>query len=144
MEDLSHISDKELRERLMEKEELVALALHVGGIGMWDWHLDPQSENPLSGVVHWDKQMHELFGTTPATWGGTFKAFEDCLIPEDRSAVRDAVSASIGADAPYDYSFHLTNGKYIRGKGRVFRDADGRAVRMVGVCVEDKIQTLKP
>ena len=109
MEDLTAISDQELRSRLMEKEELVDLALHVGGIGMRDWRLDPNSDTP-----------------------------------EDRAAVRDAVSASIGADAPYDYSFHLTNGKYIRGKGRVFRDADGRAVRMVGVCVEDKIQTLKP
>ena len=137
MEDLTIISDSELRARLVEKEELVSLALRVGGIGMWDWHLDPLNP-PFGGVVHWDAQMYILFGVDPKTWGGTFTAFEECLVPEDRDSVRSAVAASLDHDAPYDYSFNTLSGKHIRGKGKVFYDANGIANRMVGVCVEDK------
>ena len=136
--EFADLTDAQLREKIAEKEALVFLALRVGGVGMWDWHLDPATPYE-GGHVKWDAQMHELFGTSAETWGGTFEAFEALLVPEDRGAVSAAVKASLDHAAPYDYSFRLLNGKLIRGKGRVFyNNNDDTPVRMLGVCIEDK------
>lgn len=134
--DFTNLTDVELRERIAEKEALVFLALRVGGVGMWDWHFNPIS--PFDGgEVVWDEQMHELFGTAPETWGGTFRAFEELLIPEDRSAVTNAVKESLDHNLPYDYSFTLMNGRKIRGKGQVFYNEKDEPIRMLGVCIDN-------
>jgi len=130
-------TNEELRQRIAEREQMVDLAISVGGIGMWDWHFDPLDINN-EGHLEWSTQMHTLFGTDPETFSGSYKDFEACLKPEYRTAVREAITRTVDHGFPYDYAFELMNGKKIRGKGKVFYNSNRMPARMVGVCIEEK------
>lgn len=119
-----------LTHQLDAMQDRLGLALSAGDIGVWDWDIKSDS-------LYWDAKMFTLFGVDPLHFGGTYRDFAACLNPDDARAVAVAVSRSINERKPYEYAFRLTTvpGRIIRGKGRVYFDAEGEAVRMVGVCL---------
>jgi len=111
-------------------EERYALAQRAAHIGSWDWDI-------LTGDLHWSDQIEPLFGFERGQFGATYEAFLDCVHPEDRQSVIDAVNASVerGADYGIEHRIVWPDGtvRWVMETGDVVRDESGKPVRMLGI-----------
>jgi len=120
-------------ERLQASEERLRLALDAGRMGVWDWNI-------ATGDVTWTESLEPLHGLAPGTFPGTIESFRALVHPEDRDAVDRAIGKAVDEGTGYDVEFRNVRPDgdvgWIAGKGRVFRDASGRPVRMIGVGMD--------
>ena len=120
----------EQRRALEIANERVSLATESACIGIWDWDIENAS-------VVWDDCMRGLYGRTGCPGPTTYAVWQHHLHPEDRPAAEAAVASAVAGKTPFDVEFRIIwdDGSihHLRGKGRVFRGADGQAVRMIGV-----------
>src|SRR5262249_56466940 len=102
-------------------------------MGVWDWDI-------VSGRIKWSDNLEAVFGLTPGGFEGTLEAFKERIHPEDVEAVLREITRNVEEGTQHDTEFrHIwPDGSvhWITGQGRVFRDANGRAVRMVGVAMD--------
>ncbi len=107
--------------------------LEAAQMGTWDWDV-------RSGTVTWSAQMETLHGRAPGTLGATMKALLQEIHPEDRDYVKWSMAEVLrqGKDYEIEYRVSLPEKavRWVRGKGRFYYDGAGRAVRMVGVCLD--------
>jgi PAS domain S-box-containing protein len=121
---------KRAKEALTRSEERYALAERAANVGSWDW-------DTRTGDLHWSDQIESMFGFAHGEFGGTYQAFLQCVHPEDRQHVVDAVNASVegGADYAIEHRIVWPDGtvRWVSEAGDVIRDESGRALRMLGV-----------
>ncbi len=128
MEDIS--SRKAMEEALTQSEERYKLAQKAANTGSWDWDIG-------TGALIWSDEIEPLFGFERGGFGGTFEAFMNCIHPDDRKLVQDAVDRCIEKRELYDVEHRIIwpDGTihWMSEKGDVLRDRTGKAVRMLGV-----------
>ena len=118
------------RQMLESAHERISLATESGGIGLWEWKLH-------AGTLTWDAQMYSLHGMPmgPGTEGYTLWSHR--LHPDDKDRVEGEVQDCLkdGSDFRSEFRVVWPDGSvhYLRGSGRVTRDTEGQALRMVGV-----------
>lgn len=121
---------KRAEEALHRSEERYALAQRAANVGTWDWDVQ-------SGHLHWSEQIEAMFGFSPGTFGGTYEAFLACVHPKDRRYVIDGVNACIEEGKEYKLEHRIVwpDGtiRWVSETGDVFRDEQGKTVRMLGV-----------
>ncbi len=119
------------REALRRAHKRLALATASGRIGVWERDI-------VHATYTWDASMYRLYGMEPDTPGDVHALWRHHLHPDDCAATRQAVQDALDGRRPYDTEFRIVwdDGSlhHIRSTGEVTRDADGRAVEMVGVC----------
>ena len=117
---------QELHRAFLEK------AQEVAHIGSWVAELDG------SGRLTWSAETARIFGVPPGEFEGTTEAFYQLLGPDDANAVRTAARAAIANRRPYDIEHRLVIGdggvRWVHQKANVIRDANNRAVRMIGTA----------
>jgi PAS domain S-box-containing protein len=117
--------------RLAAGEQRLRLALEAGQMGVWEWNI-------RTGAVHWSDNLESLYGLAPASFAGTFEAFQALVHPEDRTLVGEAIARAVELRAGYDVEFRIARPdggvEWIAGKGQVLCDARGHAERMIGVA----------
>lgn len=117
------------RQMLESAHERISLATESGGIGLWEWKL-------REGTLTWDAQMYALHGMPmgPGTEGYTLWSHR--LHPDDKDRVEGEVQECLkdGGDFRSEFRVVWPDGSvhYLRGSGRVTRDTEGQALRMVG------------
>ena len=119
-------------ETAQEREERMNLALDSAGVGTWNWKIPTNS-------ISWDERMHDIFGMKRGTFPGNYEFFAGMLHPNDRERVNAEVTRAVNEDAPYDSQYDVIapddgSIRTVRARGKVYRDTNGRAVRMTGVC----------
>ena len=106
------------------------IALTAARMGTWEWDL-VQGSGTLS------HEAEALMGTGRAA---TYQRFiDDVVHPDDRTAVEAAVLCALEEDLPYEAEFRMVNSeqvKWLHNKGVVLRNADGLAIRMIGVSTD--------
>ncbi|MGE0425760.1 MAG: ATP-binding protein [Reyranellaceae bacterium] len=116
--------------RLRRSEDRMQLAVKAARLGIWDWDV---ATNQLT----WDDSTYSLFDIpreqavrTPEDWLVRVEA-------EDVGRLREEIREGIVGDRVFtsDFRIRWRDGsiRFIRGAANTVRDADGRAVRMVGV-----------
>jgi PAS domain S-box-containing protein len=124
---------KRASEALAVSEERLRLALAAGRMGTWDWNI-------RTGAVAWSDNLEEIHGLPPGGFDGTFEGYQRLIHPEDRPAVLAAIARSVEERSGYEVEFRniQPDGSvhWIAGRGRVFTDAAGRPVRMLGVGMD--------
>ena len=107
------------------------LALDAGRMGTWEWIIG-------SGLVKWSHGLESIHGLAPGTFPGTFEAVQREVHPADRERVAESIRQAVAGGLPYHVEYRIvrTDGavRWVEGVGQVFRDANGRPNRMVGVC----------
>ena len=131
---LIEIQERRLAEEaLRQSEERLNLALGAAQMGAWDWDM-------LSDRVNWSDRVEAIFGLTPGTFGGTYEAVLNCLHPEDRPVVTQAVKRSVETGTNYEVEARVCEPdgtiRWIATLGAVLRDASGKAVRMTGTVMD--------
>lgn len=114
-----------------ERFRILADATHDA---VWDWDLAHER-------VWWSEGFADLFGYVVAEIGSSPDVWRDGIHPDDRQRVIDSIDAFLaGSDDRWQgrYSFRRADGSYaqVSDQARVLRDAQGRAVRMVGGMVD--------
>lgn len=126
---------RDISQRLQAERELVSLAerlnlvTRAARLGIWDWNIQKNE-------LYWDDQMFDLYGAARADFSGAYEAWIARVHPEDRERCEEAIRCALQEGAAYDIDFRvsLPGGeiRYFKADGSVFRDAQGRPVRMLG------------
>jgi PAS domain S-box-containing protein len=125
-------ANEQLESRVSLGERLT-LALDAANLGTWDWNIQ-------TNQVIWSGHHSSLFGLPSGTFGNSFASFMDCAHPEDRPQILEAIELSKRNKSPYSADFRVIwpDGSlhHISGKGKCYYDAQGEAVRMLGVVMD--------
>lgn len=117
----------------VSKEEHLRLALEAGRMGWWEWDVN-------SGEVTWSEGLERIHGLTPGSFKGTFDAFKGDIHPEDLPSVEAAIESALAGETEHYVEYRVVlpdaNIRWVEGRGRVFRDAQGRPQRLMGVCAD--------
>jgi len=103
----------------------------VAKVGSWETEL-PSLE------ITWSEQTHRIFETDPSHFHPRRPDFVKLIHPEDRTKVDAAFEASLekGVPSKVEYRIVMADGrvKVLEERWKVFRDEEGRSVRLVGTC----------
>ncbi|MBD1855315.1 MULTISPECIES: PAS domain-containing sensor histidine kinase [Leptolyngbya] len=109
------------------------LILDAAQIGAWNWNI-------LTGQTHWSASMEALYGFSPGTFDGSFATFIDCLHPDDREIVNQALYTAFTTQMQYEVEFRIVLSNYdirwVLSKGQVFYNTDAQPIRMVGIDLD--------
>ncbi len=124
---------EELAQR-RESEERLRLALEAARMGTWDWNI-------LTGEVKWSEHIEALFGLQPGEFDGAYASYLNLIHPQDRPILETAVAEALAnPNQPYRVQHRLSGPlgeqRWLEGQGRVYRDAAGQPVRMVGTVAD--------
>ena len=128
--------ERELEEsegRLRASEDRLQLAIEAAGLGIWD--LDIEHDRLV-----WDDSMYRLCGVSREEFSSPLDAWSRCCVPDDVARVSAEVEAALrgGHEFRSDFRIRRDDGsiRTIRATAHTTRNADGRAVRMVGVNLD--------
>ncbi len=120
-------------EALRESEERLRLAQEAGGIGVWDWDVARDAATCSEAYCR-------LYGLDPK--GPGHQSLEDWLAqvhPDDRDRAAAAVHAAV-ASGHYECEYRIVRPdgsvRSIAARGTPRFDAEGRPMRIGGVCVD--------
>ena len=117
-------------EAVAQHHAFLEKAQEVAHIGSWVAEIDG------SNRLGWSTESHRIFGVPVGQFAGTSGAFFELVQGDDRPAVRAATDAAIAGVKPYDVEHRILRRegttRWVHEKADILRDADGRAVRMVG------------
>ena len=115
-------------ERLRASDRL-ALATRVSGVGVWEWDL-------VSDELIWDERVHELFDIPYGSEKPTHETYRRALHPEDVDRLLSALEECRTGQGALDTELRVLRSdggmRHLRTIATLVRDAQGRAVRMIG------------
>jgi diguanylate cyclase (GGDEF)-like protein/PAS domain S-box-containing protein len=124
---------RRVQQQLLESEERLRTALEAAQMGTWDWHIQ-------TGQIIWSESLEKLMGMAPGSFDGRFETVQQLIHPDDRERVAETIRRAIELDEDYNIEFRFVRPdgsvRWAMGKGDVFRDAEGRPMRMAGVDVD--------
>lgn len=108
-------------------------ALEAAGVGLWDWDI-------RSGDLWWSENLERIHGVPPGAFDGNFDTFRRFIHPDDLDAFDRAVRDALDSGTDFFVEFRVPGAdgtvRWIRGQGRVFRDAAGDPYRMIGLGLD--------
>src|SRR5512133_1090859 len=116
---------------LRDVTQRMAAAQRLAHFGNWEWDV-------TADRVTWSAEMHRIFGVSPDDFGATYDAFLQLVHPHDRRRVAEQVQSAIARVRPFVFEHRILvdgdTSRTLRCHGEPVTDADGRVVRMFGVC----------
>ncbi|MDP9132194.1 MAG: PAS domain-containing protein, partial [Nitrospirota bacterium] len=133
---LQCITDRKRAEALLRvSEERLRMALTASEVGIWDWDV-------RSGDLYWSAGVEALFGLAAGSFPGTYDAYIDAVYLEDRGTVMASIDQSVADQASVNIRHRIVwaNGTlhWLAWTGRIYRDAEGIATRVLGIVHETK------
>jgi PAS domain S-box-containing protein len=123
---------RESERALRESEQRLRLALEGGGMGRWEWDV-------RNDVAFWDERVYELLGLYPAGPASS-QIFFRAIDNRDQNAVRQLVEKSLAGGEGYRAEFRVNHAGgetlWLVSQGKVIREEQGQAVRMMGVLYD--------
>jgi PAS domain S-box-containing protein len=131
---LSIRENARLNALLWESQERYRLVLRATNDVLWDW-------DPVTDALYCSDALATDYGYPRREIGGGFGFFRDAIHPDDRERVLDGFRAALdGAGESWadEYRFRCADGAYaaVLDRGFIVRDAEGRAVRMIGSMLD--------
>jgi two-component system, sensor histidine kinase len=127
---LREVERKRAEKEIKKLKERFELAVNSANIGIWDWHL-------RNNNLVWDKNMFELYGTTPEKFNDTFEAWKEFIHKDDIVYLEAEISNAIEYHRPFRSEFRIHHPmfglKYIRIFANIINDKEGEPVRLIGV-----------
>lgn len=119
----------EVAAALRQSSERLQLATEASGVGVWDYDI-------ATGGLVWDDSMYAIYGIDRKAVSSLYEAWHHSVLAEDQPEEAAALQASITKGVPYSLRFRIRRGdgalRYIQARARIYYDADGKPIRMVG------------
>ena len=130
----------ELKERkrveaaLRAEQEKLSLALQAAKMETWEWNIE-------TGEVLWSDGIEALFGMEKGQFDGKYETYLGLIHPDDRSRTQQTISKALTVenfDYVVEHRLIWQNGqvRWLEGRGKVYRDENGKPVRMAGTVVD--------
>ncbi|MCM2564139.1 sensor histidine kinase [Janthinobacterium kumbetense] len=114
---------------LQRSEERVQMATGAASIGIWDW-------NVINDALQWDEQMYAQFKADADSAMAPAAIWRAALMPGDVPAAKEALRAALSAGQAFTHEYRILwpDGaiRYIKADAVIFRDGQGRPMRLVG------------
>lgn len=127
------IEQRQAEEALRHHKEHLELAQQAGHIGSFEWNIQ-------SGAVTWSATKEELYGLPPGGFSGKYEDWLAAVHPEDREQAEAHVLRAVHDKTELRTRFRIirTDGviRWIAARGRVFYDAQGTPLRMIGINMD--------
>jgi diguanylate cyclase (GGDEF)-like protein/PAS domain S-box-containing protein len=118
-------------ERLRAQQRLMDQAQRLARVGSWSWDV-------AADRVAWSDELYRIYGVDPARHAATFEAYLERVHPDDRARVRDVIDRALREGGAFEFEERIRRPdgeeRALYSRGMVETDAEGRAVRMQGVC----------
>lgn len=125
--------EQRLQSALAENEERLRLAQQAAGVGTWDW-------NQATGQVNWSDGIWRMMGLEPGAIEPSVEAWNASIHPEDRERACRRSAEVLASGEGYEEEFRIVqpDGRsiWIVCLGRVIRNAEGQAIRFLGVNLD--------
>jgi PAS domain S-box-containing protein len=122
-----------LNRALVEDSARSAIAADAAGLGFWTFDV-------AANALHWDESMFRLHGITASDGEEPHVMRASRAHLEDRARFERSADDAINSGRDYDTEFRVVhqNGliRHLKSVGRIARDAEGRAIRMLGVTFD--------
>lgn len=129
VEDINDLKQTEwVNKRLME---CITLANEAGGIGIWEWELEPD-------IISWDKRMFELY-EVPSHIKPTWQLWYERILPEDREETERIIRDSLMSRIAFKLEFRIAvkDGiRHIRTLANRVLNRNGEVERLLGVNMD--------
>ena len=129
VEDINDLKQTEwVNKRLMER---ITLANEAGGIGIWEWELEPD-------IISWDKRMFELY-EVPSHIKPTWQLWYERILPEDRAETERIIRDSLVARIAFKLEFRINvkdGVRHIRTLANRVLNRNGEVERLLGVNMD--------
>ena len=124
---------QETLEALADRDERLRIGLTVAGMGTWRWEVDAKHD--------WrDASFNAMLGLPARESIQPATDFLERVYPEDRPRVEEAVDRTVHHDADYDIEFRMRREDntfiWVRDKGKLFRDLDGKPLYITGAVID--------
>lgn len=121
---------------LRDTHDRMMMAVHVGGLGIWDYDL-------IRDEMTCDEQWYRIMGRDPATPIRRIAEFRAFIHPDDAdraTEVEETARRLVAGQQDYGQTFRifLPDGelRWLRSAARIVEDVEGRAQRAVGFVVD--------
>jgi len=119
---------------LRESQARLDLALSSANMGIWDWEIDADQ-------IVWSERVYDILDIQRDDFSGNFQSYLEIVHPDDQPRVRQGIEnclAGIEPDLHTEYRILSGEGTniWIESNGRVYRDEQGRPVRMAGTITD--------
>jgi PAS domain S-box-containing protein len=136
-EDMSEIRAAEAAAAASEAR--LRLAHEAAQLGSWHWDL-------AADEVVWDEQLEAIYGMAPGTFGRSYEAWLETVLPQDRNQVLAAVQAAWDTRSTYVLRNRIRwpDGtlRWIEAHGKVTTDQHDNATGTIG-CVRDVTERIE-
>ena len=116
--------------KLKESERLLSDSQRFTRIGSWDWDI-------AGGLTKWSDETYRILGLTKANPPIHFHDFvAQCVHQDDRDKVTKSISTALAHHETTSVEYRIVRpngeGRVLWTQGRVFRNEEGEATRLVG------------
>ncbi len=115
---------------LRASEQRLRLALDSGQMGTWEWDV-------RTGRSAWNEMEYHLLGIPVGDGRVETDLFFRQVHPDDFAGLRQYLAEMMEGGGEWTHEFRIVRPdgevRWLAGSGRVFRDSDGRPLRMIGV-----------
>lgn len=124
---------RQAEQAIRDSEERFRLACQSMTDVTWEWNID-------SGQLTWFGDIDGLLMCDKGEFPHTIEAWEAVIHPDDRDRVMSALNRHLMTGEPYDQEYRVrAKDGSIRSwldRGAAVRDADGKAIEMIGSCAD--------
>jgi two-component system cell cycle sensor histidine kinase/response regulator CckA len=124
---------RQAEDQLRRTTEFMSLAQTVVHIGTWEWDI-------VSDVVTWSDETYRIFGVARAGKPMSVDAYLNLIHPDDRDAVKEAVSRALEGREPFEVDHRIirpdSDLRFLYGRGAIVRDSAGRPERLIGAVLD--------
>jgi PAS domain S-box-containing protein len=118
---------------LHEQRTLLAEAQKLAGLGCWEW-------DPSSGRLTWSEELYRIYGVSPREFRPTFENYLERVHADDRGSTGASVARAVmhGSGFTFEERIVRPDGevRLLRSHGEVVRDKEGRALKVLGACLD--------
>jgi len=128
--------EHEIAERKLAEEQIsllnerISMATRSAQVGIWDWDV-------VNDRLTWDDQMYALYGQKKEDFPGAYDTWVKGLHPDDRASSEEETRQVLRDGKDYDTEFRVVwpdgSVRFLKAKGNVIRDANGKPLRVIGV-----------
>ncbi|TXT20342.1 MAG: multi-sensor signal transduction histidine kinase [Planctomycetota bacterium] len=118
-----------LAERFDNAEARLEETQRVAQLGWWEWDIQ-------NNRIAWSDALYEVMGIPSGEFGGTLEAFLQGVHPDDHTAMRERLGATLKRGEQFVHEFRtIANDgtiRYLRSQAKLSRDEFGWPIRLYG------------